>query len=232
MGKDHSVTLPMYAVYVETENRPLIIDFAAALAALLFFSWLAHAVLSGQTAALDVSVRNAIHGWARAPLTTGMRGITNLGSTAFLALLGLIVVWRLYQNGRRRAAVVFVIAALGADLLDQLLKLWFRRPRPEAFFGLAQPGSYSFPSGHSVESCCFYGALAAILTLPSHSFARKAAIWGFAALLTLAIGFSRIYLGVHYPTDVMGGYAAGVLWAATVRACYQLWLRRAASRLH
>ncbi|HJT90229.1 MAG TPA: phosphatase PAP2 family protein, partial [Bryobacteraceae bacterium] len=122
---------------------------------------------------------------------------------------------------------MLVICALGGQALDEILKLEFRRPRPEAFFGYPEPGSYSFPSGHSVASCCFYGVLAAILTARMRSGARKAGVWTAAGFLVAAIGFSRIYLGVHYPTDVIAGYAAGVVWVAAVRASYGIWLRRA-----
>lgn len=164
-------------------------------------------------------------------LTHAMHGVTELGSPAFLISLGAILCWRLAARGRMRAAIVVAVAVLGAEAFDGVLKLILKRPRPEAFFGFAEPLSYSFPSGHSVESCCFYGVMAAILAANVRSHARKAAIWTTAGLLAAAIGFSRVYLGVHYPTDVLGGFAAGIVWAGLVRAGYQLWLhgaRRAA----
>jgi undecaprenyl-diphosphatase len=77
-------------------------------------------------------------------------------------------------------------------------------------------------------SCCFYGALAAILAARARSRARKLAIWAAAAVLTALIGFSRVYLGVHYPADVVAGYAAAVVWMAVVRAGYEMWLRKRA----
>ena len=83
-----------------------------------------------------------------------------------------VAAW-LSQNWGWRAALIFVIAALGAEALDALLKLLFRRPRPVAFFGYAQPLTYSFPSGHSVVSCCFYGVAAAILTARMRSPAPR-----------------------------------------------------------
>jgi len=115
---------------------------------------------------------------------------------------------------------------LGGEGLNQILKHLFARSRPEAFFGYTLPSSYSFPSGHAVVSCCFYGALAAILTRRMESGAKKLAIWAVAALMAALIGFSRIYLGVHYPSDVLAGYAAAIVWVSAVRAGYGFWLRR------
>jgi undecaprenyl-diphosphatase len=77
-----------------------------------------------------------------------------------------------------------------------------------------------------VESCCFYGVLAAIVAANTRSRRVRVAIWVVAATITLAVGTSRIYLGVHYPTDVLGGYTAGVVWVALVWTGYQVWRSR------
>lgn len=212
-----------------TERQILTAGFAAAGAALAFFAWLAVMVARGTTAAFDLAVRARVHSWANPTLTRAMHGVTELGSPPFLIALGALLCWRLAIAGRTRAAVILLVAALGAEAFDQVLKLFFKRPRPEAFFGLAEPASYSFPSGHSVASCCFYGVVAAILAANVRSHLRKAAIWTAAALLAATIGFSRVYLGVHYPTDVLGGFGAAIVWVGLVRAGYQLWLRRARS---
>jgi len=215
---------------MQKQNRLLYLGFLAAVAALLFFSWLANQVLRGATAEFDASVRTAVHGWASPRLTLAMRSITQLGAPPFVILVGAVVVWRLVAVGRKRAAILFVTSVLGAEALDQILKLLFHRPRPEAFFGLADPTTYSFPSGHAITSSCFYGVLAAILAARAHSAAAKAALWILAAGIALLIGLSRVYLGVHYPSDVVAGYAAAVVWVAAVRAGYLVWLRRASRR--
>jgi undecaprenyl-diphosphatase len=116
--------------------------------------------------------------------------------------------------------VVFAVAALGAEALDQIMKLLFYRPRPEPFFGLASPVTHSFPSGHAMVSCCFFGVLAAILAARQPSLLKRIAIFAAAALLVALMGFSRVYLGLHYPTDVLAGYAAAVVWLAVVRTVY------------
>jgi undecaprenyl-diphosphatase len=208
------------------QDRALIAGFLGAAAALVFFGWLTRVVLAGESMRFDTAVRNAIHGWASVPLTYAMRGITQLGQAPVLVVLGILVVWRLAAQKRRRAALIFVAACVGAEALSEILKLVFRRARPESFFGYAEPLTYSFPSGHSVMSACFFGVLAAILTTRMESRARKIAIWTGAALLAVAIGFSRVYLGVHYPSDVLAGYAAAAIWVAAVRAGYEIWLRR------
>ena len=77
-----------------------------------------------------------------------------------------------------------------------------------------------------MSSCCFYGVLAAILAAGAVSRWRKNLIWTVAVTVTLAVGFSRVYLGVHYPTDVLGGYAVAVVWVAMVRAAYEMWLAK------
>ena len=206
------------------ENRTLIEGAVVATFGAVAFALLAQQVMRGGTQAIDQNIRMAIHGWASPLLTRAMRGITELGQPSLLIALGVIVVWRLYVIGRHRAAVVLAISALGGEACDQALKYSFARPRPDVFFG-PQATGYSFPSGHSVEACCFYGVLAAIVTVRA-GMRYKVAIWTVAALLTLAIGISRVYLGVHYPSDVAGGYAVAVVWVALVRTAYLVWVRR------
>jgi undecaprenyl-diphosphatase len=107
--------------------------------------------------------------------------------------------------------------------------LWFQRPRPDVFFG-PQPLNYSFPSGHALVSCCFYLALAEILVRDQWPRVRKLAVWTLAVLLTGAIGLSRVYLGVHYPTDVLGGYAAAIAWLSIVRTGPKVRMRQEVRR--
>ncbi len=207
----------------------LIAGFAGAAAALAVFVWLAGQVFHHETIRFDALVRDGLHRLASPGLTWFFRIVTQFGSEMFLVPFGGFVVWRLAAAGRRRAAILFAVAAAGGEALDFVLKLLFRRTRPEVFFGLTAPGSYSFPSGHSMLSACLFGVLAAILTVRMKSRARRAAIWAAAAVATLLIGLSRIYLGVHYPSDVLAGYAAAVIWVASVRAGYIVWMRRGAA---
>jgi undecaprenyl-diphosphatase len=186
--------------------------------ALMLFVWLARDVTRGDAMRLDTPIRNAVHARSSPPLTAMMRGVSLCGSEVILVPLGIILVWWLVAVKRRRAAVVFGVAALGAEGLDQIMKLLFDRPRPEPFFGLASPITHSFPSGHAMVSCCFFGVLAMILAARQPSRSRRTAIFAGAAILVALMGFSRVYLGFHYPTDVLAGYAAAVVWLAVVRA--------------
>jgi undecaprenyl-diphosphatase len=200
--------------------------YAAAAAALALFLYLSALVMTGEIPSFDRDVRAFVLSFASPGLTFAMRGITWLGSPAFLVSAVVMLVWRLVKRGRRRAAALLVLATLGGEAYDEALKLVFRRERPEAMFGYALPETYSFPSGHAVASACFFGTVAAILTRRMRSQTRKAAVWAMAVLVILAIGLSRVYLGVHHPSDVVGGYAAAVVWLALVRAGYERWLRR------
>ena len=157
----------------------------------------------------DLAVRGAVHSWASPLLTRAMRGVSELGEPGFAIPLGLLLAAILIWRGRARSAVTLAAAAVGGEVLNAILKAIFHRPRPEAFFGLPQPEHYSFPSGHAMVSVCFYGALAAILAAGG---ARGAAYWALGIAAPLVIGFSRVYLGVHYPTDVLAGYAAAIVW--------------------
>ena len=188
--------------------------------ALILFVWLAREVTRGDALSLDTPIRNAVHARSSPPLTAIMRGVSLFGSEVILVPLGAILVWRLVAAKRRRAAVVFAVAALGAEALDQIMKLLFYRPRPEPFFGLASPVTHSFPSGHAMVSCCFFGVLAVILAARQPSRLKRIAIFAAAALLVALMGFSRVYLGLHYPSDVLAGYAAAVVWLAVVRTVY------------
>ena len=194
--------------------------------ALILFVWLAREVTRGDAMRLDTPIRNAVHARSSPPLTGMMRGVSLIGSEVVLVPIGVILVWRLVAAKRRRAAVVFGVAALGAEALDQIMKLLFDRPRPEPFFGLASPITHSFPSGHAMVSCCFFGVLAVILTAREPSRARRISIFAAAAILVALMGFSRVYLGFHYPTDVLAGYAAAVVWLAVVRAVLMAFKRK------
>jgi undecaprenyl-diphosphatase len=188
-----------------------------ALLGLLLFVWLAIATSGTSAPAWDLAIRAAVHEQASERLTSVMKFVTRLGSGYLLWPCGTVIVLGLVSAKRRREAAFFVIAVVGANAWNEALKLVFHRARPEAYFGYAQPSNYSFPSGHSFVSFCFYLALAE-MTMEAHwSMIRKIALWILAGLLVLAIGVSRVYLGVHYPSDVLGGYAAAVAWTFGVR---------------
>jgi undecaprenyl-diphosphatase len=110
---------------------------------------------------------------------------------------------------------MMAVTMAGDVVLDVVLKHAFHRPRPVAFFGTS-PGSYSFPSGHAMGALCFYGALAVILSARIATRAGRMLLYSCTILLVSAIGISRIYLGVHYPSDVTAGYLAALVWVGAV----------------
>jgi undecaprenyl-diphosphatase len=195
----------------------LLLGLTAAIAMLIFFGWLADEALEGETRHFDEATRAAVHQLASPLLTTIMRGVSFLGSTLALAIGTTIIVVRFAMLKWGREAKLFAITMIGAGLLNITLKLAFKRPRPVPFFNLTAPETYSFPSGHSLTSAVFFGALAAMLTTRVKSRRVRVIVWVVCTLMFVLIGFSRIYLGVHHTTDVIAGFAAALIWILVVR---------------
>ena len=183
--------------------------------ALFVFGWLAEEVFEGDTQQFDTFVRTAVHQLAKPGLTRLMQVFSFLGSVAAVTVMCLAAICGFLYYRRTRTAVMLAITMAGVAALDVALKHAFHRPRPVAFFG-ATPSTYSFPSGHALGSLCFYGMLAAILAERARGRVAKFCIWISAVFLVGMIGFSRIYLGVHYPSDVIAGYCAAVVWVGAV----------------
>jgi membrane-associated phospholipid phosphatase len=183
--------------------------------ALFVFGWLAEEMLEGDTQHFDTFVRTAIHQLATPGLTRLMQVFSFLGSVAAVTAMCLAAICVSLYFRRTRTAALLAITMLGVAALDVALKLAFHRPRPVTFFG-PTPSSYSFPSGHALGSLCFYGILAAILAARLRGRGAKFCVWMAAVVLVGMIGFSRIYLGVHYPSDVIAGYCAGAVWVGAV----------------
>jgi len=172
-------------------------------------------MLEGDTQRFDSFVRAAIHQRVTPGLTRLMMGFSFLGSVGTISVLCAAILSAFLYFRQIRLAAFLGITMIGMAALDYLLKLAFHRPRPVAFFG-PSPSSYSFPSGHAFGALCFYGVLAAISAARAPGKASKSCIWIVAAVLIAMIGLSRIYLGVHYPSDVLAGYCAGAVWVAAV----------------
>jgi membrane-associated phospholipid phosphatase len=162
----------------------------------------------------DLTIADALHRHASAPLVAVAKAVTLLGSPLFIAVWGLLVVGLLI--GRRQYLLLggWLAALVGGSLLDVALKRVFHRTRPTWDVPLLTAAGWSFPSGHAMGSLVAYGMLAYLLVRETHSRRRRWGIIGGAVLLVLLIGLTRMYLGVHYFSDVIGGYAAGVVWLA------------------
>lgn len=139
-----------------------------------------------------------------------------LGSVIFLIILGIIICLIFYKIKWKRQAFLFALALTGEFILSSIIKEIYQRPRPPAFFNYELPASYSFPSGHAFGSFCFYGLLAWLITTHWRSLPARISLWLTASTIIFLIGFSRIYLGVHYPSDVIAGYLAAFLWSLLI----------------
>jgi undecaprenyl-diphosphatase len=173
--------------------------------------WLVAAVASGSTQGFDASIRNGLHGFASPAVTALAQAITRLGSIAFLVGAYAVCLVALLLARLRRDAVRLTWVMVGAIAIENGLKYSIRRIRPDAFFGI-DPTTYSFPSGHSLLSLCFYLTIAVLIARRVPNAFGRSAVLAAAALLIAAIGLSRIYLGVHYPTDVIGGFLVAACW--------------------
>jgi membrane-associated phospholipid phosphatase len=196
------------------EETVVLSSLALAVLSLFFFTWIAESVAHDRTQNFDLSVRAAVHQYASPGLTRGMIAVSFLGGGG-LEAAAIIAVGLFIYFHRSRAALWLVVTLAGALVLDLSLKYGFHRTRPTPFFG-SLPRTPSFPSGHALFSFCFYGVLAGLLAGRIRSLSARIAIWASATFLVLAIGLSRIYLGVHYPSDVVAGYLAATLWVGTM----------------
>lgn len=141
------------------------------------------------------------------------RDVTALGSVVVLTSLVIFVAAFLALSRRFAASLFVIVASAGGLGLNSALKTLFDRERPNQALHLVEIDSLSFPSGHAMLSATIYLTLAVLLTRLVERRREKTFLLGAALLLSFAVGLSRVYLGVHYPTDVIAGWAAGVAWA-------------------
>lgn len=173
-------------------------------------------VLIGDDAApIDRPVVRYLAEHRTAGLTTSIRTLTWLGSNA--VLIPLVVAVGLAARRRTRSWATMATLALslgGAIALQDLIKLLVGRPRPHVGQLVATATGYAFPSGHATQVVAVTATLALFVTAAAHSPSGKVITWTTAVLISLIVGFSRIYLGVHWPTDVLAGYILGAAWVA------------------
>jgi len=195
----------------------LTVGLAAAAGCLWLFGGLAEDLLTNDPLVrFDRETAAYLHSLATPSLTTFFLIVTAFGSIEAVGLLGVIVAAVLARRRQWLYLGIWVAAVGGSVVLDRLLKDLFARPRPFFEHPLLLETSYSFPSGHAMESFVMYGMLAYFAVLALESWrARTAVVFG-TALLVLLIGFSRMYLGVHYFSDVVAGYAAGGVWLSAL----------------
>lgn len=202
-------------------HEPIVLlALAIVVASVWLFADLADEVLEGDTGRFDERVLLMLR-HADDPATPigpawlaeAGRDITAIGGTAVLMLMIAAVTGYLWLAGKHGAMWLVLASTIGGWLLSSLLKYFFGRPRPDVVPHLADVHTASFPSGHSMMSAVVYLTLGALLTRLVARPVVKLYILAVACLLTGLVGASRVYLGVHYPTDVLAGWLAGLVWA-------------------
>lgn len=206
---------------------------AAFISAISLFAFveIADDVSEGDTVAFDTFILLAFRDRANPADPLGpdwmegiMRDFTALGGVAVLTTFTALAVGFLFLTSKRRAAWTVTLAVLGGIALSNLLKWGFDRPRPDLVPHATMVYSQSFPSGHAMLSAVVYLTLGALMARTEAEVRVKIYLLAAACLLTLVVGISRVYLGVHWPTDVLAGWAVGASWALL---CWlvMLWLQ-------
>ncbi|AIQ41213.1 phosphatase PAP2 family protein [Paenibacillus sp. FSL R7-0297] len=188
---------------------------------LLGFILIAVLVKQGGAAGFDRAVIHIVQSMESPPLTALAKSLSLVGSSRLAIGISLLTMTILFFALKHRMELaLFLWVGLGSQLLNTLLKLWFHRERPTVHRLIEQAG-YSFPSGHSMAAFSLYGVIAYLLWRHMHNRRERFILILFTVLMTGGIGWSRIYLGVHYPSDVIGGYAASGAWLMLSAACFE-----------
>src|SRR5256885_7977591 len=212
----------------------VLIGAAFALAGTWAFAMLAGHVTSGGTQAFDDAVLQWLGGRRAPTLDAVMLEITSLGTTSVVTMVVGVAALFLWLNKHKHSAILLLVATFGGIVLNNLLKAGFSRPRPEVIPWATTAAFYSFPSGHAMSSTIVYSTVAYLAARLQRRHASRVAIMVLATLIILLICGSRLYLGVHYPSDVAAGIIIGLAWAgfcmATLEAL-QLYARRNAPQM-
>lgn len=189
--------------------------FVVSLFSLLFFSLVAAMIRADKLLDFDRAVIEAVQSQEAPFITSIMKFFTEIGSTKIVVILCLLSIFFLYKVlHHRMELLLFIGVVIGSPILNKVLKEIFRRARPD-LHRLIEIGGYSFPSGHAMNAFTVYGILTFLLW--KHIFigsGRTLLLLG-SSFFIIMIGVSRIYLGVHYPSDIIGGYFASGFWLAT-----------------
>ncbi len=185
----------------------------AAVAGTAAFAWIASHVRAGRTQAFDEAVLDYM-GRHRSPLLEqAMLEITFLGTGLVVVVIAVVAATFLWLSQHRYPAALLVVATLGEIVLNNVMKLGFARPRPHLFTWGTQAMSSSFPSGHAMSAAVVYGTVAYLAARLQRRRWARVVTFLVAAVMILLICFSRLYLGVHYPSDVAAGAVVGLAWA-------------------
>jgi undecaprenyl-diphosphatase len=192
----------------------VVFGFVAAALLLYGFARLATEVLEQETLAMDTATLTFLQGFSSPPLTLAAEAISALGSQVVVAIGAVLLAVFIWQR-RWGAALSLVLVVAGAQVLNDILKAAFQRPRPTPVTGLIDVQQFSFPSGHAMVAAAFYLYLAYLSWRLVRGIWRGVLVAGLIVLVLL-IGLARLYLQAHYLSDVIAGYLAGFLWTDAV----------------
>ncbi len=188
----------------------IVFSVLLSLAALFILLKMGNEVLEKEVFSFDVWITNYIYGFRGPFVTTVTTYFTFLGSTIFLFFLS--VAGTLYlPTKRKKDAIIYSVILYSGVILNLILKYTFQRPRPH-YLPLIYEDSFSFPSGHAMNSFVFYTALSYFILRETKSVTTTIFVSILSVMIILCIGISRVYLGVHYPSDIIAGYITGFLW--------------------
>lgn len=189
---------------------------------ILLFAKLADEVGEHETLAFDEAVLRGVHELANPALDTVMRYATNLGYTWAIAAGTIIIVWLCLRQGKYRQALFALAGIGGSAFINLILKALFQRDRPQLWERLVTENSYSFPSGHAMASASL--AMVIVVLLWPTKWRLTAIIGGIIYMVFIA--FTRLYLGVHYPTDIIAGWLVTALWIVIAAAVIKNYPRK------
>jgi len=198
------------------------------------FSEIAQKVSAGTTQPFDDAVMRWIAAHQYKPVQSAMLEITSLGTGTVVAMIVFVAAMFLWLNQHKHSAALLLVATFGGLILDNLLKIGFNRPRPHVFEWGTYAMSSSFPSGHAMSSVIVYGTVAYLAARLQRNARSRWLTMCFAAFIIACICASRVYLGVHYPSDILAGLIIGLAWAGfcmAVLEAAQLYAKRNAPQL-
>jgi undecaprenyl-diphosphatase len=200
----------------------LVAGLLLSIGVIALFAKIVEDVVEGESRRFDETILLWVYYYTPGWLDGPMHLVTVLGYYYVVLPLLAVVAYAFYRRGRKISAALLVVSTAGGLVLTTALKALFQRSRPELFDTGYTASFYSFPSSHATVAVGFYGTLTLLLAWRLRGLWRWAVI-AIGVLLVLLIGFSRLYLGVHYPTDILAGYLAAPLWVSFVGLSYLLW---------
>ncbi|MEH7377334.1 phosphatase PAP2 family protein [Neobacillus drentensis] len=199
----------------------LVIAFSISVVSIIGFSLISLLISDQKIIHFDRTVIDIVQGSETLVLTNVMKFFTFIGSAPFVIVLSLFLLFFLYKVLHHRFELILFAAAItGSAILNGILKQFFQRVRPD-FHRLIDIEGYSFPSGHAMNAFTVYGILSFLLWRHIPSRFGRGVLISVSMVMILAIGISRIYLGVHYPSDIIGGYFASGFWITTAILFFQ-----------